>query len=120
VYRFWIDKECSPEEDSSEKQTTTTSMDAWYRRSRHPIGPLAVILETQDGVNFLQTLMMGDTVIRNCEDEYPRLDCSAEPCAMEVFDVCPSAHKALLNQTMDLPRRISLLSIYADLDSAQA
>jgi hypothetical protein len=95
-------------------------MDALYRKSRHTIGLLAVILDTQDEVNLLQTLMMGDTVIRDCQDDYPRLACPAEPCATEVFDVCPSAHKSLVNQSIDLPRRISLPSIYADFDSAQA
>jgi hypothetical protein len=73
------------------------SMDALYQRSRHPIGLLAVNLETQDEVNFLQTLMMGDTVVRDCENDYPRLARPAEPCAMEVFGVCPSAHKSLVN-----------------------
>jgi hypothetical protein len=45
--RFWIDKECSRTEKSSEKQTTMGSMDLLYRMSRHVIGLLAVILETQ-------------------------------------------------------------------------
>ena len=73
VCRFWIDKECSPEEESSEKQTTMDSMDILYRTSRHPIGLLAVILETQIEVNYLQSLMMGRAIIRGSEDEYPRL-----------------------------------------------
>jgi len=69
VCRFWIDKECSPEEDSGEKQTTMNSMDLLYRRSKHSIGLLAVIPETQDEVNFLQTLMISDTVVRDCKDD---------------------------------------------------
>jgi hypothetical protein len=52
VCRFWIDKECSPEKDSSEKQTTMDSMDVLYRRSRHSVGLLAVILETQTRSTF--------------------------------------------------------------------
>jgi hypothetical protein len=59
VCRSWIDKECSPEKDSSEKQATMDSMDILYRRSRHPVGLLAVILQTQDEVKFLQTIMKG-------------------------------------------------------------
>jgi hypothetical protein len=92
VCRLWIDQECSPEKDSSEKQTTMYSMDVLYRRSKHPIGLLAVILETQDEVNFLQTLMVGDTVIRECKDDYPRLACPVESCAMGVFDVLVRLH----------------------------
>lgn len=92
VCRFWIDKECSPEKDSSEKQATMDSMDILYRRSRHPVGLLAVILETQDEVNFLQMLMEGHTVIRDCEDEYPRLACPAKPCAMGIFNVLVHLH----------------------------
>jgi hypothetical protein len=69
------------------------SMDVLYRRSRHPIGLLAVILETRDEVNFLQTLMMGDAVIRNCKDDYPRLACLEKSCAMAVFNVLVHLHK---------------------------
>jgi hypothetical protein len=93
VCRFWIDKECSPEKDSSEKQATMDSMDILYRRSRHPVGLLAVILETQDEVHFLQTLIKGHTVIRNCKDDYPRLACAEESCAMAVFNVLVHLHK---------------------------
>jgi hypothetical protein len=84
---FWIDKECSPEEDSDEEQTTMDSMDLLYRRSKHSIGLLAVIPETQDEVNYLQTLMIGDMVVRYCKDDYPRLACPAGPCAsLGVFE----------------------------------
>jgi hypothetical protein len=73
VCRVWIDKECSPEEESSEKQTTMDSMNLLYRTSRHPIGLLAVILKTQSEVNYLQSLMMGHAIVRGSEDEHPRL-----------------------------------------------
>jgi hypothetical protein len=42
IFRLWIDKECSPQEDLVEKQTAMDSMDLVYRQSRHPIGLLAV------------------------------------------------------------------------------
>jgi hypothetical protein len=45
--RFCIDKECSSLEDEpEEKQITMNSIDPLYRKSRHPIGLLAIILET--------------------------------------------------------------------------
>jgi hypothetical protein len=63
------------------------SMDVLYRRSKHSIGLLAVTLEIQDEVNFLQTLMIGDTVVRDCKDDCPRLACPAGSCAsLGVFE----------------------------------
>jgi hypothetical protein len=44
-----------------------------YRTSRHVIGLLAVILKTQNEVNYLQSLMLGHEIARSGEDEYPRL-----------------------------------------------
>jgi hypothetical protein len=48
-------------------------MELLNRTSRHAIGLLAVTLETQSEVNYLQTLMMGHAISRGSEDEYPRL-----------------------------------------------
>jgi hypothetical protein len=92
--RFWIDRECSPlEEDSEEKQITMDSMDLLYRDSRHPIGLLAVILNTQSGVNHVQTLMMGYATVRDNEDEYPRLICSTiSRVSLGIFDVLVHLH----------------------------
>lgn len=87
VCRFWIYKERSSEGDSNEKQTTIDSMDLLYCRSKHPIGLLAVIPESQDEVNFLQTLKTGDMVVRDCKDDYPRLACPARSCpSLRVFE----------------------------------
>jgi hypothetical protein len=92
--RFWVDRECSPlEDDSEEKQITMDSMDLLYRESRHPIGLLAVVLETQLEVNHLQTLMMGHATVKDGEDGYPRLmhpTTSREP--LGVFDVLARLH----------------------------
>lgn len=63
--RIWIDKECSPQGESDEQQTAMDSMDLVYRRSRYPIGLLAVFLESQSEINYLQMLMIGDMVIQN-------------------------------------------------------
>jgi hypothetical protein len=92
--RFWIDRECSPlEDDSEEKQITMDSMDLLYRESRHPIGLLAVILETQLEVNYLQTLMMGHATARNSEDDYPRLTYSTRSrVSLGIFDVLAHLH----------------------------
>jgi hypothetical protein len=91
VCRFWIDKECSPEEESSEKQTTMDSMDLLYRTSRHPIGLLAVILETQTEVNHLQSLMYA--IVGGSEDEYPRLNYSTTSnVSLGIFDVLVHLH----------------------------
>jgi hypothetical protein len=93
VCRFWIDKECSPEEESSEKQTTMDSMDLLYRTSRHPIGLLAVILETQTEVNHLQSLMLGHAIVGGSEDEYPRLKYSTTSnVSLGIFDVLVHLH----------------------------
>jgi hypothetical protein len=93
VCRFWIDKECSPTEESSEKQTTMDSMDLLYRTSRHPIGLLAVILETQTEVNHLQSLMLGHAIVRGSEDEYPRLKYSTTSnVSLGIFDVLVHLH----------------------------
>lgn len=93
VCRFWIDKECSPEKESSEKQTTMDSMDLLYRTSGHPIGLLAVILETQTEVNHLQTLMLGHAIVRGSEDEYPRLKYSTTSHeSLGIFDVLVHLH----------------------------
>lgn len=79
--RIWIDKECSPQEESDEQQTAMDSMDLVYCRSRYPIGLLAVILETQNETNYLQMLMIGDTIAQNHENEYPKLTRSARSSA---------------------------------------
>jgi hypothetical protein len=54
------------------KQTAMDSMDLVYRQSGHPVGLLAVVFYDQSEVNYLQTLMMGGSVILNNEDEYPK------------------------------------------------
>jgi hypothetical protein len=91
--RFWIDKECSPTEESSEKQTTMDSMDLLYRTSRHVIGLLAVTLETQTEVNHLQSLMLGHAILRGSEDEYPRLTYSTTShVSLGIFDVLVHLH----------------------------
>jgi hypothetical protein len=93
VCRFWIDKECSPEEESSEKQTTMDSMDLLYRTSRHPIGLLAVILETQSEVNYLQSLMLGHAIVRGSKDEHPRLRFSTTSHeSLGIFDILVHLH----------------------------
>lgn len=53
IFRLWIDKECSPQEDLVEKQTAMDSMDLVYRHSRHPVGLLAVVFDDQSEVNYL-------------------------------------------------------------------
>lgn len=73
VCRFWIDKRSSPAEDSDEKQTTMISMDILYPRNEHSIGLLAVTPVTRDEVNYLQTFMIGDTVVRDWKDDYMML-----------------------------------------------
>jgi hypothetical protein len=93
VCRFWVDKECSPEEESSEKQTTMDSMDLLYRTSRHAIGLLAVVLETQSDVNYLQCLMMGHAIVRGSEDEHPRLAYSTTShVSSGIYDVLVHIH----------------------------
>jgi hypothetical protein len=93
VCRFWIDKECSAGEKSSEKQTTMDSMDLLYRTSRHPIGLLAVILKTQSELNYLQSLMLGHAIVRGSEDEYPRLKYSTMSHeSLGIFDVLVHLH----------------------------
>jgi hypothetical protein len=93
--RFWIDRECSPlEDDSEEKQITMDSMDLLYRESRHPIGLLAVILQTQLEVDCLQTLMMGQATVRDNEGEYPRLTYpTTSRVLLGIFDVLTHLHK---------------------------
>lgn len=93
--RFWIDRECSPlEDDLEEKQITMDSMDLLYRESRHPIGLLAVILQTQLEVNCLQTLMMGHATVRDHEGEYPRLTYpTTSRVSLGIFDVLTHLHK---------------------------
>jgi hypothetical protein len=86
--RFWIDKECSPTEESSEKQTTMDSMDLLYRTSRYVIGLLAVTLKTQTEFNYLQSLMLGHVIVRGSEDEYPKLAYSTTSrVSSAIFDV---------------------------------
>jgi ribosomal protein L31E len=86
--RIWIDKECSPQENSVKKQTAMDSMDLVYRLSRHPIGLLAIVFDDQSEVNYLQMLMMGSAVARRSEDEYPRLAHSAiSRTSLGIFDV---------------------------------
>jgi hypothetical protein len=94
IRRLWIDRECSPlEDDSEEKQITMDSMDLLYRKSRHPIGLLAVILKTQREVNYLQTLMMGGATARDSEDEYPRLAYpTTSRVSLGIFDVLAYLH----------------------------
>lgn len=75
--RIWIDNECSPQEVSEEQQIAMDSMDLVYRRSKYPIGLLAVFLETQSEINYLQMLMIGDTIAQNHENDYPKLTRSA-------------------------------------------
>lgn len=88
VRRIWIDKECSPQRESEGQQIAMDSMDLVYRRSRYPIGLLAVFLETQSEINYLQMLMNGDAVIQYSENEYPRLTCSARSStSLGVFNV---------------------------------
>jgi hypothetical protein len=93
VCRFWTDKECSPAEDSTGKQTTTDSMDLLYRMSRHPIGLLAVILKTQSEVDYLQSLMIGHAIVRDSEDGNPRLAYSTiSHVSSGIFDVLVYIH----------------------------
>jgi hypothetical protein len=71
-----------------EKQTAMDSMDLVYRQSRHPVGLLAVFFNDQSEVNYLQTLMMGGSIIQNDENEYPELVHSAESCtSLGIFNV---------------------------------
>jgi hypothetical protein len=69
ICRLWIDKKCSPQENSVEKQTAMDSMDLVYSKSRHPVGLLAVILHHQSEVNYLQMLMMCGSVAQDNDDE---------------------------------------------------
>ena len=94
IFRLWIDKECSPQEDLVEKQTAMDSMDLVYRHSRHPVGLLAVVFDDQSEVDYLQTLMTGDSVVQNNEDEYPKLVHSAESCtSLGIFNVLVHLYK---------------------------
>jgi hypothetical protein len=54
--------ECSPQDNSVEKQTPMDYMDLVYSQSRHPVGLLAVVFDDQSEVNHLQTLIMGGSV----------------------------------------------------------
>ena len=68
-------------------------MDLLYRTSRHPIGLLAVILETQTEVNYLQSLILGRAIIRGSEDEYPRLRYSTTSYeSLGIFNVLVHLH----------------------------
>lgn len=69
------------------------SMNLLYRRSKHPVGLLAVVLETQSEVDYLQTPIMGHSIVRDNKEEYPRLACSATSLAsFGVFDVLVHLH----------------------------
>ncbi|GIZ48177.1 hypothetical protein CKM354_001125000 [Cercospora kikuchii] len=72
VFRFWIDRECIPDDKSEERQIAMESMDLVYRTSAYPVGLLAATLETQDQVNQLQDLLLGAYAVLD-EDSYPRL-----------------------------------------------
>lgn len=121
--RFWIDRECSPlEDDSEEKQITMDSMDLLYRESRHPIGLLAVILQTQLEVDCLQTLMMGQATVRDNEGEYPRLTYpTTSRVLLGIFDVLTHlSQRPLVDQSVDFPGGISVIDIHADIDPTRA
>jgi hypothetical protein len=92
--RVWIDKECSPQENLVEKQTAMNSMDLVYRQSRHPVGLLAVVFDDQSEVNYLQTLMMGGSVVRRNEDGYPKLFNSVtSSTSLGIFNVLVHLYK---------------------------
>ncbi|KAM0714666.1 hypothetical protein Q7P37_009964 [Cladosporium fusiforme] len=73
IRRIWIDKECSPQKNDKKKQIAMDSMDLVYRHSKHPIGLLAVVLECETEIDFLEMLMTGVSVVQENKDEYPRL-----------------------------------------------
>lgn len=73
VRRFWVDKECSPQRGSEEKPIAMDSMDLFYSGSRYTVGVLAIILQDQDEINFLQALMMGLAVLQEGDQDCPRL-----------------------------------------------
>ena len=59
-----------------------------YRQSGHPVGLLAVVSDDQSEVNYLQTLMMGGSIVQNDESGYPELVHSAESCtSLGIFNV---------------------------------
>jgi len=69
------------------------SIDLLYRESRHPIGLLVVILETQLEVNYLQILIIGHTTARNSEDDHPRLTYpTTSRVSLGIFDVLAHLH----------------------------
>jgi hypothetical protein len=88
ICRLWIDKECSPQENSVEKQTAMDSMDLVYSQSRHPVGLLAIVFDDQSEVNYLQTLMIGGSVAQNNNEDYPKLVYSANSrTSLGIFNV---------------------------------
>jgi hypothetical protein len=46
-----------------EKQTAIDPMDLVYCQSRHPVRLLAVVFDDQSEVDYLQMLMIGDSVV---------------------------------------------------------
>jgi hypothetical protein len=55
---------------------------------------LAVVFDDQSEVDYLQTLMMGDSVVQNNEDEYPMLVYSVSSCtSLEIFNVLLHLYK---------------------------
>jgi hypothetical protein len=94
ICRLWIDKECSPQEDSVEKQTAMDSMDLVYSQSRHPIGLLAVVFDDQGEVNYLQMLMLGGSVAQDNDDDYPKLVYSVNSrTSLGIFNVLVHLYK---------------------------
>jgi hypothetical protein len=76
------------------KRTAMDSIDLVYRQSRHPVGLLAVVFDDQSEVNYLQTLMMGRSVVQNNEDEYPKLAYSARSrTSLGIFNVLVHLYK---------------------------
>jgi hypothetical protein len=94
ICRLWIDKECSPQENSVEKQTAMDSMDLVYSQSRHPIGLLAVVFDDQSEVNYLQMLMIGGSVAQDNNDDYPKLVYSVSSrTSLGIFNVLVHLYK---------------------------
>jgi hypothetical protein len=68
---IWVDQDCVDQEDPIKKRDAMDSMDLVYSRSEFPVGLMATVLNTEEEISALQSLLDGELA---SEEDFAILD----------------------------------------------
>jgi hypothetical protein len=84
---IWVDQDCVDQKNTARKRVAMDSMDLVYSRSRFPVGLMATILNTEDEISALRSLLGGELASEG--------------------DITILCDRQMIKRTMDLLKRFS-------------